>query len=138
MHAVAAAGLLASGLPLPIRLAGLGAVLLHALLRRPPRVPATLTLRVDGDWELGGFGAARFVLEEGTAAGPFWVLLELGPAASAGGPDGARGGPAASVRILLLRDQLPDAEWRALSAAVGRVRPARGGVRRQPGGFLLE
>ena len=143
MHAVAAAGLLASGLPLAIRIAGLVAVLIHACLRRPAPVPATLTLRADGAWELGGFGPARFVLGEGTAVGPFWALLRLVQAAGAGagatgdagepgvaGEMGASNAPlgrltATSVTVLLLRDQLPEAEWRTLSAVVNRVRPAR-------------
>jgi hypothetical protein len=109
VHAVAAAGLLASGLPVAVKLAGVAAALAHAVARRPAPPPSTVLCFPDGAWALPDDGGARLVLTEGTSVGPFWVSLRLAS-------------DTVSVSVLLLRDQLPAADWRALRAQVGRAR----------------
>lgn len=109
MHAVAAAGVVASALPTAADLAAVAALILHAVVRRPPPPPRVLLRHPDGRWSLTERASLRLALGEGTSAGPFWVLLRLGA-----GPDAAS--------VLLLRDQLPASEWRALQAAVRRAK----------------
>src|SRR5690606_5461739 len=111
---LAAAGLALSGLPVWVKLGGVAAALLHALLCSPGPPPAAVLLFPDGAWALRRKGAARFVPAHGAESGPFWIVLRLAPDAGAGG----RG-----ATVLLLRDQMPVAEWRAMCAAVGRARP---------------
>ncbi|HEU4617689.1 MAG TPA: hypothetical protein VFV10_06580 [Gammaproteobacteria bacterium] len=104
VHALAAAGVLASALPRAYALLALAGLLVHALLGRPP-ASRCLELRADGSWAVPG--ASGLSLVEGTAVGPFWIRLKL-----------AR--PGLRVARLLLRDQVDAETWRVLQAELRR------------------
>jgi hypothetical protein len=108
VHALAAAGLIASALPRSVAALALGALLVHARLRRP-RPPEPIELRAGGRWAVSGARLGGLTLAEGTAVGPFWVRLELA-------------GAGTRVARLLLRDQLDADTWRALQAELRRGR----------------
>jgi hypothetical protein len=109
VHALAAASFLASGLDWPIKLAGVTAVVTHAVLRRRPS-PTRIARLADGTWSLPALGYERLTLRPGTAVGPFWVKVVLG-------------GPGAKpLTVLLVKDQLDPASWRRLQAELRRAR----------------
>lgn len=105
MHALALAGLLASGLSAALKLGGLLVLVAHA--QRIPRAAPRILRRADGSWAVPERGLHALALGEGTSIGAFWALLRL---------DGDGGG----VSVLLLKDQLPDETWRALRAELLR------------------
>ncbi|HEX7081896.1 MAG TPA: protein YgfX [Gammaproteobacteria bacterium] len=110
VHALAVAGVAASGIGWPVKLGAVAAVLAHAAARRVPR-PSRIVRTADGAWALPDRGLDGLELRPGTAVAPFWVSLRLAA-------PGAR-----AFVVLLLKDQVDQEAWRALQAELRRSRP---------------
>ena len=92
----------------PLAKLGLAAACVaHALWRRP-RAAGTLVLGADGRFGLPDSGLGALELARGSGLGPFSIRLVL--------TDGRR-----RFDVLLVRDQLGDAEWRLLRAHLKRT-----------------
>jgi hypothetical protein len=111
VHALAAAGVLASALPHSVAAVVLAVLLAHSRWGRPgPAGP--LDLFASGRWAVPGTSRTGLTLAEGTAVGPFWIKLVLvGPVHAPRSP---------RLACLLLRDQLDADTWRALQAELRR------------------
>ncbi len=109
VHAVAAAGLAASALPGPARLALIGAVIAHGR-RRSPGSPPLLLVTDAGRWSVPARGLFDVALAPGSAHTSLWARLVLG-----------RGARAAT--LVLLRGEYGAADWRRIQLALRAAAP---------------
>jgi hypothetical protein len=103
VHLLAGAALLAADVAAWLAAAALGALAVHAFVRRPAACLATIVCRTDGRFDLPGIGRTGLALGMNSVVTHAWVKLAL-----------ADGG--ATLHILLVRDQVDDATWRRLLA----------------------
>lgn len=107
MHLLLLATVTALGVPPPAKLA-LAAVCIAHAWRRPRAAETAIVLGAGDRWSLPGVAIGELELARGSGYAPFSVRLVL--------TDGQR-----RFDLLLIRDQLADAEWRALRAHLARA-----------------
>jgi hypothetical protein len=109
LHGLLAAAAVLVGVPVPLRLAALVAILCHGLARRPRAVPRAILVGADGTCVVPEWGPSRLELRRGTLLCPHWVRLVLGAGAQ-------------RRDIVLIADQIPAEQWAGLCARLCRVR----------------
>lgn len=117
-HALGAAGVAGSGLPVAVRLAVGAGLVWHWALRAPAPAPLLLVTGA-GRWSVPGRGPYARRAGPGTAYTSLWVRLVLG-----------RGRRA--ERFVLLRPEYRAADWRRIQLALRA--PAAAEAPRGPGG----
>jgi hypothetical protein len=108
LHGLLLATVVGLGVPALAKLALAAACIAHARWRRPRALDTAIALGPDGRFGLPDAGLGGLELARGSALAPFSIRLVL--------TDGCR-----RVSLLLVRDQLADAEWRLLRAHLKRT-----------------
>jgi hypothetical protein len=108
LHLLLLATVAAVGVWVPAKLALAAVCAVHAWRRWPKATQTPIVVSAGGRWSVPGLALAELELANGTAYAPFSVRLVL--------TDGRR-----RIELLLVRDQLRDADWRVLRAHLSRA-----------------
>lgn len=119
LHALLLASTEIVAWPWPLSLAALGAILCHAVARRPRRAPGLILVSADAGCTVPDWEVDRLALGERTVVCSHWIRLDIGT------------GPRRRD-LVLFADQLGRDEWTRLRALLERARCDGAHVPRRP------
>jgi hypothetical protein len=111
LHALLLGAVVLAGCPAALKLAGVAAIVVHALLRSPAKSPGLILVEEGGACAVPEWQTGMRPLGPRTMVAPFWIRLDLGACLP-------------QRELLLIADQVGPEDWRRLRAVLARGRGA--------------